>query len=108
MSDPLSQTPSKTPRKKAVPSQNGRTEEELERFKSWLDGNSFKSNGGFLPHLRKIMNNPELPTYSKASFHKQPKDGYKLVWLKTSRLENFPLLLPTSSPPSKSTLSSIC
>jgi len=25
------------------------------------------------------MDNPDLPTYSKASFYKQPKDGYKLV-----------------------------
>ena len=25
------------------------------------------------------MSNPDMPTYSKASFHKQPKDGFKLV-----------------------------
>ena len=82
MSDSLSsisQTPSKTPRKKGVHSQNGRTEEELGRFKSWLDENSFKSFGGFMPYLKKIMNNPEIPNYSKANFYKQPKDGYKLV-----------------------------
>ena len=71
-------TATKTPRKRPATS-SGRSEADLQRFKLWLEENSFKSNGGFLPHLRKMMDNPDLPTYSKASFYKQPKEGYKLV-----------------------------
>jgi len=67
----------KTPLKRSM----GRSEEDLFRFKAWLDTNSFKPNGGFMPHLKKIMQNSEIPNYSKANFHKQPKDGYKLVFL---------------------------
>ena len=65
-------TATKTPRKRP-PISSGRSEADLARFRLWLEENSFESNGGFLPHLRKIMDNPDLPTYSKASFHKQPK-----------------------------------
>ena len=68
----------KIPRKRPT-APSGRSEADLARFRLWLEENSFKSNGGFLPHQRKIMGNPDLPTYPKASFHKQPKDGYKLV-----------------------------
>ena len=81
-------TATKTPRKRPATS-SGRSEADLQRFKLWLEENSFKSNGGFLPHLRKIMGNPDLPTYSKASFHKQPKDGYKLVMWFALALSSF-------------------
>jgi len=55
-----------------------RPKEQLEKFVFWLTSKNFDRSGGFVPHLKAIMSNPDIPTYSRASFHKQPREGYKV------------------------------
>ena len=55
-----------------------RHKEQLEKFVDWLTAKNFDREGGFLPHLKIVMGNPELASYSRNHFRAQPREGYKV------------------------------
>jgi len=55
-----------------------RPKEQLEKFVAWLMAKNFDRRGGFLPHLKIVMGNPELASYSRNHFRTQPREGYKV------------------------------
>jgi len=57
---------------------SARSKEQLEKFVSWLTTKNFDRDGGFLPHLKAIMGNPKIPTYSRKDFFTQIRGGYKV------------------------------
>jgi len=57
---------------------SARSKEQLEKFVSWLTTKNFDRDGGFLPHLKAIMSNPKIPTYSKKDFFTHIRGGYKV------------------------------
>ena len=52
----------------------------MERFKTWIEDKSrYKPAGGFIPYLRKLMQDDDIEGLSTSNFHKKPRDGKKLV-----------------------------
>ena len=41
-------------------------------------GKNLDREGGLLPHLKIVMGNPELASYSRNHFRTQPREGYKV------------------------------
>lgn len=71
--------PPKTPRKRTAPP-TGISDQDMERFKTWIEDKSrYKSSGGFIPYLRKIMQDEDIEGLSTNNFHKKPRDGKRLV-----------------------------
>lgn len=69
----------KTPQRVAAPRPGRKTDGEMAGFYSWLSANEFKPDGGFIPHLVKIVGGTDVGGYSRKDFQKEPKAGMKLV-----------------------------
>lgn len=79
-SPPPPETPTKTPRRKRAAPPTGISDEDMERFKTWIEDKSrYKTVGGFIPYLKKLMQDNTIEGLSTSNFHKKPRDGKKLV-----------------------------